>query len=174
MAHTHTKRFANHHTPTDLSPTIPCVTASVRATGYDNLPDTYHLDFFPREVKRVGEGARLRVHAGAGYARVESVYDIKLGPMRFRTRDIVEFVGYSESFVHGFCYIQVPTLRAKVSRFPLLELIRSHRLLTDSIPERRVITTRPLTGSTYAEDGSEPRTSNVEVHVSRTRIDVWE
>lgn len=115
-----------------------CVSASLRATGHEGLPDTYYLRFFPRGVKSVGVGSRLLMDHG------DSVYQVTLGPIRVRGQFVVEFLGYCQSFTPGFCFVQVPILRATVSKFALVDFLRGLFSRTDPLPERSLLATRPL------------------------------
>ncbi|OJT05121.1 hypothetical protein TRAPUB_4082 [Trametes pubescens] len=114
------------------------VSASLRASGHEGLPDTYYLRFFPRGCKTVGVGSRLLMEHD------NSVYQIVLGPIRVRGKHVVEFLGYCRSFLPGFCFVQVPILRAAVSKFAIVDFLRGLFSLTDPLPERRILATPPL------------------------------
>ncbi|KAL1945499.1 hypothetical protein VTO73DRAFT_2350 [Trametes versicolor] len=145
-----------------LLPTDPIgspVYASLRATGYDGLPDTYYLLSFPQHIKTVGVGSQFLMKYGG------SVYRVALGPVRVRGKQVVEFIAFCHNFTAGFCYVQVPALQARISKFAIIDFLRGIISLTDPVPERHVLAVPPLpTRPIKPSPGS--RASSIEVYVA--------
>lgn len=155
---------ASTHTPGMPSPAellpprtkrVP-VSASVRAIGLDDLPDTFYVFSFPRRVKKLGVGSRLLVSVRR--VKSESLYEVTLGPVRVRGDTVVEFIGYSTSFIHQICYIQLPLSHARVSKFPIVDCLRGILSFTDPLPDRYVRYMQPV--KTPSISGEPPATSD--------------
>ncbi|KAL1942468.1 hypothetical protein VTO73DRAFT_6070 [Trametes versicolor] len=135
------KFVRSRHITQHESHPIHTITATLRATGHDGLPNTYYLLVFPRGLKRVGTTSQFMLDHETK-ADGSASYTITLGQIRLRDRNIVEFIAFGEKLPHGFCYVQVPAFRATVSRFPIIDALRGLFFPTYPIPERRVATTQ--------------------------------
>lgn len=143
------------------------VTVSLRASGYDDLPDTFYVTFIPAHVEKVGTGARLLLHFGN--ESHQSMYAITLGPVRVRGDVVVEYLAFGKSFVHGLCYVQIPTHRAKVNKFALIDFIRGRYSRADPIPDRYVRSVRPI-ALPAAVSSDDLRDSSIEIHVDVEKV----
>lgn len=157
---------------TQPPPIIPLLEVSgyARTSGFDNVPDTYFLDSFARNVKRIGIRDMLFMHVTGAAGDAEegaSHYVVRLGPVRTRNSDIVEFWAESDRFAFGYCYVQVDLCRARVSKFPLVDVFLGRQSLTSPIPPRRIFTTSPLSRFSDSNEGVAQSARGIEIRISK-------